>query len=95
MRQIRFQPIATLGDGVRVRIDPLDITRDPALRHQMVRDFLQDFSIDQQAGINEHIQGVIDHAFGGIFDRHHTEMGAAALDFAEHILDAVDRNVLG
>jgi hypothetical protein len=49
-----------------------------------------------QRRLQKHIQGVIDHALGGIFHRHHPVIGGTGLDLAEHFIngphrDAVDR----
>ena len=56
--------------------------------------FLQHLAVNQEAGIDEHIEGVIHNAFGRVLDRYHAKIGASALHLAEHILDAVDGNIL-
>ena len=60
----------------------------------MVRHFLQDFAIDQQAGIDEHVEGVIDDPFSGIFDRDNPEISPPPFDLVEDFLDAVGRHIL-
>jgi len=45
----------------------------------MVRDLLEDFPIYQQIRIHEHIQGMVDHPLGGIFDGNYPEIRAPSL----------------
>ena len=61
----------------------------------MMGHFLENFAIDQEIGINEHIERVVDHAFCRVLDRDHAKIGSPPLDFAEHVLNAIDRNILG
>ena len=55
---------------------------------------LHDFSIDHQVGVDEHVEGVIHHAFGRVFDRHDSIDRALALHFVKHFFDPADRHVL-
>jgi hypothetical protein len=47
-----------------------------------------------QRRLQKHIQGVIDHALGGIFYRHHPVIGGTGLDFAEHFINGPQRNAV-
>src|SRR5438309_173221 len=61
----------------------------------MVGHLLENFAIDQEIGINEHIERVGDHTFCRVLDRNHTKIGSPPLDFTEYVLDTIDRNILG
>ena len=43
--------------------------------------------------LHEAVQGVVDHAFGGVLHRHDTEVDAAVLHLAEHLVDGGQRRV--
>ena len=61
----------------------------------MLRNLEHDLRRDLEVRIDEHVEGV-DHRPGrGILDGHHAVVGPAALHFAEHVLDALHRHVLG
>src|SRR4029077_1156321 len=76
-------------------VDFFHLYHHARLRHQMMRHLLEDFAIDQEIGINEHIQRVGDHTFCRILDRNYAKVGSPTLDFTEYLLDAIDRNILG
>ena len=61
----------------------------------MMGHLLENFAIDKEIRINEHIERVVDHAFCRVLDRDHAKIGSSPFDFTEDVLDAIDRNVLG
>ncbi len=42
-------------------------------------------SANSQRRIHEHVERMIDHALGRVFDRYHTEIGGAGFDLAEYV----------
>jgi hypothetical protein len=74
--------------------DFLNVLRSPGLRHQMMGDFLKNLPIDQEVGIDKHVEGMVHHTLCRILDRDHAKIGTTPLHFAEHFLDAVDRHIL-
>ena len=52
------------------------------------------FTTNPQRRLQKHVQSMIDHAFGGIFHRHHSVVSGTGLDFAEHFVDRPQRNAV-
>ena len=45
------------------------------------------FAADGQRGLQQQIERAVDHAFGGILDGHHAEIGGTGFGIAEHFID--------
>ena len=49
---------------MRMRINLLDVFGTVGLREQMMGHFLEHLAVDEQAGIHEHVEGVVHHTLG-------------------------------
>lgn len=57
-------------------------------------DLLKNLAIDSQIGIDKHVEGMIDHPFRRVLDRHNPKIGSAAFYFAEDLFNTLDRHIL-
>ena len=68
-------------------VDDADV-RFVAPREQALLNAHVDFRADFERGIDENIECVVDHAFGGVFDGNASVVGAPGFDFMEDVADA-------
>ena len=59
--------------------------------HQVMIDAQLHLAADLERRAQEHVERVIDRALARILDRHHAEIGDAALDFVKHLVDRRQR----
>ncbi len=81
--QVQLEPAAALSQRLRVRVDRLDRAELARLRQQVVVDRNVDLGRDRERRLDEQVERVADHAFVGVLDRHHAELGLAGLDLRE------------
>jgi hypothetical protein len=86
---------SALGQHLGVRADLLDVLAPAGGRDQVVRYLQIDLAAQQQVGGVEQVQGVVDHALGGVLHRHHSEVGAPPLHGLEDVEDAGQGPELG
>ena len=84
-----FQPVTTLRQGLLVRCNGVYLTAICGLTDKQIMYDADNFLADYfQAAEQQEILGIIYGAFGGVFYRHHTKIGATALNRSEHIFYA-------
>ncbi len=66
-----------------MRHDAPDLRRIAIARHQRMAHRLQNLADDHQRRIDEQIEHFLDLTLGGVFDRHHAEIGAPVLHLLE------------
>ena len=90
-RQMLIQPLTALRQRLRMRADAHDLLQALHAAHQVLTDAQLDFAADLQRRVQEHVERVVDRAFGGVLDRHHAEVGVPGLHFFEHFADRRQR----
>jgi len=68
-------------------IDPADRVDIVDKTEQMMMDPQLHLAANLQGRLQKHVQGVIDHALGGVFYRRHAIIGGTRLDFPEDFID--------
>ena len=86
-RQVFVQPAAALRERLRVRAHATDVAEHRHASHQVLVDAQLDLAADLERRAQEHVEGVVDRAFGRVLDRHHAEIGGAGFDLVEHFFD--------
>ena len=87
--EVRRQPAAALRQGLRVRVNALDLGFQRAgSRHQALIDVDVDLGADHQAAVHERVERVADDPFCRVLNGHDAELDRAALDLFE---DSGDR----
>ena len=86
--QMGVEPALALGQRLRVRVDGLDADQRIRLAQQVVPYQQAGFPHDLQRCREEQVERAGDHAFGGVFDRHHAEFGAARCRGPKYLVDA-------
>ena len=89
---VGIQPLAALGQGLLMRINPGDLVTTGVLAgQQMMVDAQLHLATNFQAGGHEGIQGVVDHPFGGILHRHHAVVSSPGFHFTEYFINCAQR----
>jgi hypothetical protein len=70
-----------------MRAYPLDVLQPRHASHQVLVDAQLHLAADLQRRTQEHVQRVVDRAFGGILHGHDTEIRMAGLHFGEYFVD--------
>ena len=88
MGQVRGQPVLALGQGLGMGVNHFEAVKRRAEPQQVVADQKAGFTDDVQRRVQQQIKRTGDHAFAGVFDRHHPKLGAAGRGGPEHFIDA-------
>ena len=88
------QPLAALGETLRVGADDLDLRQVACPREQVLADFERQLPRDHGLGLDEAVERDIDRSFGRVLDRDHAVLGTSALDLLEDVRDGLQRNEL-
>ena len=87
VREMAVEPAAALRQGLLMRIDRADGAEILGHAHQVMVDPQTHLAGDHERRGHEHVQGVTDHALGGILDRDDTEIAGTRFDLAEDLPD--------
>src|SRR5438477_280790 len=80
--QVPSKPIAALRKRLRLAVDFADAVAGADAKQAMM-DSQRQLAADVHVRARETIERVGDAAVGGVFHRHHAELGLTALDFVE------------
>ena len=90
-RHVLLQPAAALRQRLRVTAHPADVTEHRHATHQVLVDAQFHLADDLQRRGQEHVERVVDGAFGRVLDRHDAEVGGARFHLVEDFLDRRQR----
>ena len=88
LEQMVVQPTPALRQGLLMGINLADVFDPFGVAHQILVDLQFHFAAYFQIRIDQHVQGMVDHAFNGILNGNDPEMTGAGLNVAKHLIDA-------
>ncbi len=90
-RHVLLQPAAALRERLRMPADAADVAEHGHAAHQVLVDAQLDLADDLERRGQEHVERVVDRAFGRVLDRHDAEIGGAGFHLVEDFLHGRER----
>ena len=92
--KVSVQPGAALSQRLGIGRDSSHVLEAPGSGHQLEGDPQQTLAADREVGLDQRVQRLGDHAFGGVLDGNDSVIRLAALHRCEDVGDGRDRDAV-